>query len=304
MHSACGSKTICDIEARGRRVVAGSRCASIRRLAARRDACSSLPVVRYPSDVVSEQLVQSFTRSRSAPIPISRVAALMIARVEYPKLDAAAVSRPARCARPRSGAPRRRRHVAPRARSRRTSIRMLFARVTALNDYLFNDERFVGNDAHYEDPRNSFLNEVLDRRTGIPITLALVYMEVARRAGVDVEGDQLPGALSGALSGATRGTPVLARSHHRRASRRRAADREHVPRAAAQHAGDEAVWDVAPARPRDEAADSRAHAAESEAHLRADVLVPAGARHHRAAARASIRRRSTSCAIAACSPIT
>jgi regulator of sirC expression with transglutaminase-like and TPR domain len=63
----------------------------------------------------------------------------------------------------------------------------------ALNDYLFGELRFVGNDRHYEDPRNSFLNEVLDRRTGIPITLALLYMEVARRAGVHVEGINFPG---------------------------------------------------------------------------------------------------------------
>jgi regulator of sirC expression with transglutaminase-like and TPR domain len=51
----------------------------------------------------------------------------------------------------------------------------------------------VGNDVHYEDPRNSFLNEVIDRRTGIPITLALIYIEVARRAGVHVEGINFPG---------------------------------------------------------------------------------------------------------------
>jgi regulator of sirC expression with transglutaminase-like and TPR domain len=65
--------------------------------------------------------------------------------------------------------------------------------VVALSDYLFTEERFTGNQIHYEDPRNSFLNEVLDRRTGIPITLALVYMEVARRAGVHVEGVNFPG---------------------------------------------------------------------------------------------------------------
>jgi regulator of sirC expression with transglutaminase-like and TPR domain len=68
-----------------------------------------------------------------------------------------------------------------------------FARIRVLNEFLFNDLRFVGNDVHYGDPRNSFLNDVLDRRTGIPITLALVYMEVARRAGVSVEGINFPG---------------------------------------------------------------------------------------------------------------
>ena len=62
-----------------------------------------------------------------------------------------------------------------------------------MNNYLFRELRFVGNNAHYEDPRNRFLNEVLDRRTGIPITLALVYMEVARRAGMRVEGVNFPG---------------------------------------------------------------------------------------------------------------
>jgi regulator of sirC expression with transglutaminase-like and TPR domain len=46
---------------------------------------------------------------------------------------------------------------------------------------------------HYDDPRNSFLNEVLDRCAGIPITLSLVYIEVARRAGVEVDGVGFPG---------------------------------------------------------------------------------------------------------------
>jgi regulator of sirC expression with transglutaminase-like and TPR domain len=62
-----------------------------------------------------------------------------------------------------------------------------------LNEYLFSELRFVGNNTHYEDPRNSCLNEVLDRRTGIPITLALVYLEIARRAGLHVVGVNFPG---------------------------------------------------------------------------------------------------------------
>ena len=52
---------------------------------------------------------------------------------------------------------------------------------------------FRGNTEEYYDPRNSFLNEVIDRRTGIPITLSMLYMEVARRAGMDVFGVGLPG---------------------------------------------------------------------------------------------------------------
>lgn len=69
----------------------------------------------------------------------------------------------------------------------------LAARVDALNRYLFDELGFFGNRDKYEDPRNSCLNEVLDRRTGIPITLALVYIEVARRAGVRTEGINFPG---------------------------------------------------------------------------------------------------------------
>jgi regulator of sirC expression with transglutaminase-like and TPR domain len=69
----------------------------------------------------------------------------------------------------------------------------LAARVDAINRYLFNELGFSGNREQYEDPRNSCLNQVLDRRTGIPITLSLVYIEVARRAGVRAEGLNFPG---------------------------------------------------------------------------------------------------------------
>ena len=67
------------------------------------------------------------------------------------------------------------------------------ARVEALNRFVFTELGFSGNREQYEDPRNSCLNVVLDRRTGIPITLALVYIEVARRAGVRAEGVNFPG---------------------------------------------------------------------------------------------------------------
>ncbi len=63
----------------------------------------------------------------------------------------------------------------------------------ALAQYLFKRAGFTGNQDDYLDPRNSFLNQVLDRRLGIPITLSLVYLEVARRVGIDAEGVGLPG---------------------------------------------------------------------------------------------------------------
>lgn len=65
--------------------------------------------------------------------------------------------------------------------------------IMALNRYLFQEQGFRGNVENYYDARNSYLNEVLDRRTGIPITLSTVFMEVASRAGLEVEGVSLPG---------------------------------------------------------------------------------------------------------------
>jgi regulator of sirC expression with transglutaminase-like and TPR domain len=69
----------------------------------------------------------------------------------------------------------------------------LEARLDGLNRYLFRELGFRGNRDQYEDPRNSCLNEVMDRRTGIPISLCLVYIEVARRAGIRAEGVNFPG---------------------------------------------------------------------------------------------------------------
>jgi regulator of sirC expression with transglutaminase-like and TPR domain len=66
-------------------------------------------------------------------------------------------------------------------------------RIAALNSLLFDEEGFTGNETRYDDPRNSFLNEVMTRRTGIPITLAVVYLDVAWRAGFDLEGVNFPG---------------------------------------------------------------------------------------------------------------
>jgi regulator of sirC expression with transglutaminase-like and TPR domain len=112
----------------------------------------------------------------------------------------------------------------------------------AFNDFLFTDERFVGNDAQYDDPRNSFLNEVLDRRTGIPITLALVYMEVARRAGLDVEGVNFPGHFLVRCRG-VRGTQysrdLLIDAHHGGALLTETMCRELL----ARHTGDDEMWD-------------------------------------------------------------
>jgi regulator of sirC expression with transglutaminase-like and TPR domain len=67
------------------------------------------------------------------------------------------------------------------------------ALVAELNQFLFEEEGFAGNLKDYYDPRNSYLNEVLDRRLGIPITLSMVYLEVGRRIGLPLEGVSFPG---------------------------------------------------------------------------------------------------------------
>ena len=68
-----------------------------------------------------------------------------------------------------------------------------FEQVAILRQILAEEEGFSGNVDEYDDPRNSFLNDVLDRRTGIPITLSVVYMEVARRVGFLLKGVSYPG---------------------------------------------------------------------------------------------------------------
>jgi regulator of sirC expression with transglutaminase-like and TPR domain len=65
--------------------------------------------------------------------------------------------------------------------------------VAVANRYLFGELGFTGNFANYYDPRNSCLNEVLHSRTGIPITLAVVYLEIGRRLAQPVFGIGLPG---------------------------------------------------------------------------------------------------------------
>jgi regulator of sirC expression with transglutaminase-like and TPR domain len=112
-------------------------------------------------------------------IPLAE-AALAVAAEEYPALDAAghlatldglAASVAARLSRPHTTA---------------DTLR-------ALRTVLFEEAGFRGNAESYYDPRNSFLNEVLERRLGIPITLSIVYIEVARRVGLAVEGVGFPG---------------------------------------------------------------------------------------------------------------
>jgi regulator of sirC expression with transglutaminase-like and TPR domain len=133
-----------------------------------------------------KDLVDALTAASSAPGTGLAAGALVIARIEYPRLDAdlylARLDAMGNAARGRIE-----QHITD------TGNDSTFSRITAFNEYLFDDEHFVGNRERYEDPRNSCLNEVLERRTGIPITLSVVYMEVGRRAGLQIEGINFPG---------------------------------------------------------------------------------------------------------------
>jgi regulator of sirC expression with transglutaminase-like and TPR domain len=109
-------------------------------------------------------------------------AALAVARVEYPSLDPA----PYLATLDRMGED-------AAGRMGRVGATTFEESVRTFNEFFYDDLGFVGNRDRYDDPRNSFLNEVLTRRTGIPISLAVVYLEVARRAGLRIAGVNFPG---------------------------------------------------------------------------------------------------------------
>lgn len=107
-------------------------------------------------------------------------AALTIARTEYTDLDTDAyVARVDQLARS--------------AEARINEVGDVAQTIAALNHVLFTEAGLGGNREDYYDPRNSFLNDVLDRGLGIPITLAVVYMEVGRRLGFPLFGVGMPG---------------------------------------------------------------------------------------------------------------
>jgi regulator of sirC expression with transglutaminase-like and TPR domain len=107
-------------------------------------------------------------------------AALLIAAEEYPRLDIELYIEKLD-------------RIGDLVRERAIPARNSLDILSAINTTLFDDLGFRGNAANYYDPRNSFLNEVIDRRVGIPITLTVVYIEVARRVGLHVEGVGMPG---------------------------------------------------------------------------------------------------------------
>lgn len=128
-------------------------------------------------------LIEAFTalagsNVRDDEIDLTR-SALLISRTRYPDLDIEAyAARIDHLARRVAG-------LAPNHGGNET--------ISAINYVLFGELGLRGNRDDYYDPRNSFLNDVLDRGLGIPITLAVVYLEVANRIGFPVAGVGMPG---------------------------------------------------------------------------------------------------------------
>lgn len=162
------------------------------------------------------------------PVDLARLA-LAIARIESPRLDAeSAISELARLG---EGAART---LAPLADAPITD------RLHHLNQLLFEREGFDGNSLQYDDLRNSLLHVVLERRTGIPITLAVVYMTVARAAGLEVSGVSFPGhfLLRVTGEGSHADGPVILDPFERGQRLSHAQLRALL----AAHAGDDAPW--------------------------------------------------------------
>jgi len=117
--------------------------------------------------------------ANDADIPLFATA-LLIAKDEYPALDPAAYE--------------------SRLQIYTQSLRHLMlgadseaAQLRSINSFLFDELGFSGDDQNYYDPRNSYLNDVLDRRMGNPISLAVVQIELAQRLGVPLQGISFPG---------------------------------------------------------------------------------------------------------------
>ncbi len=106
--------------------------------------------------------------------------ALLIARDEYPQLEAGTYDALLQL-------------HAEHLRSEIDAIEAWPLKMQAINRHLFDEVGYAGDHEQYYDPRNSYLNEVFERRLGNPISLALVQMEVARRLGMPLDGISFPG---------------------------------------------------------------------------------------------------------------
>lgn len=129
----------------------------------------------------SPTLEARWARVADPDAPATRLAegALLIAHHEYPDLDIDAWLR-------------RLQDMADTLRRRLRDDITPPETILALNRYLFDELAFSGNGTDYYDPRNSYLNDVIERRLGIPISLSVLYIDVGRRLGLPLEGVSFP----------------------------------------------------------------------------------------------------------------
>lgn len=138
--------------------------------------------IYYGTPMLDTQAKNQFERFLSQPdkqINLAQ-AALMVARLEYPDLDINIYMQ-------------RIHQLAGEIRSSLPDNPNAAETLSRLNQVLFTEMGFEGNSSHYYDPRNSFLNDVIDRRLGQPVSLSILYMELANELGVPLDGVSFPG---------------------------------------------------------------------------------------------------------------
>ena len=126
-----------------------------------------------------EQAFDAMGKVQEEDVPLL-AGSLMVARDEYPELDASAIEQLARS-------------YATRAEALGASADAPMAAMRVINTLLFEELGFTGNTGDYYDPRNSYVNDVFERKLGIPISLAVIQLDLARRLGLPLEGVSFPG---------------------------------------------------------------------------------------------------------------
>ena len=147
------------------------------------DPVSEIQTLNVERSKMAEDPYREFRAAVEGPestIDLGR-AAFAIARFEYPHLDIAGYLA------------RLDEFAVEVAKHRSGDESGLHRSIAALNFVLFQKHGYRGNRDDYFDAKNSFMNEVIERRTGIPISLSVLYMEVARRIGLPLSGVGFPG---------------------------------------------------------------------------------------------------------------
>jgi len=131
------------------------------------------------AELKPEQAFEELGQSDDDRFPLL-AASLIVARDEYPALDAEGIERIAT-------------EYARRAAAHGVDPNEPLPALRVINNLLFDELGFTGNTGDYYDPRNSYVNDVYERKLGIPISLAVIQLDLARRLGMPLEGVSFPG---------------------------------------------------------------------------------------------------------------